>query len=104
MITNKFKIERVELSKVQHSLFGPSILNLSYLPVLTLLKHGLFRADETKVLVGKNDTFLSSPLIAMRSSEFTDVTLKIVDDVADVGLKPPLVKISVTSDSGFTFK
>jgi hypothetical protein len=39
----------------------------------------------------------------MRSSEFTDVTLKIVEDVVD-GLKPPLVKISVTSDSGFTFK
>ena len=55
-------------------------------------------------MVAKNDTFLTSPLIAMRSSEFTDATLKIVEEVAEVGLKPPLVKISVTSDSGFTFK
>jgi hypothetical protein len=54
-------------------------------------------------LVGQNDTFLASPLIAMRSFEYTDVTLRIVEDVADGG-KPPLVKIGVTSDTGFTFK
>jgi hypothetical protein len=54
-------------------------------------------------LVGQNDTFLSSPLIAMRSFEFTDTTVKILDEAVETS-KPPLVKISVTSDTGFTFK
>ena len=60
-------------------------------------------SDETKVLVGENDTNLSTPLIAMRSFEYTDTTIKVLEEVSE-GTKPPLVKVSVTSDTGFSFR
>ncbi len=63
----------------------------------------IFFSDETKVLVGENDTNLQTPLIAMRSFEYTDTTIKVLEEVSE-GTKPPLVKVSVTSDTGFSFR